>query len=267
VTVSKLPDALPGEAKAEQSSGPAITDIRRKANLAAGFGLSLPLLVGALGVGLAARDRRRGLNFFTSTWTPLLLATNGIRVNAIGTHNLTAQRPAVFLYNHRNQVDPFVAGVLVRDNWIAIAKKELTRDPIFGTLLKLNDAVFLDRDDTAAAVESLRQVEERMKRGLSILIAPEGTAHDTTTVGPFKKGAFRIAMATGVPIVPIVIRNAETISPRKKLRVTPGTVDAAVLPPIPVGGWTHETLPDRIAEVRQLYLDTLADWPEDVPAA
>jgi putative phosphoserine phosphatase/1-acylglycerol-3-phosphate O-acyltransferase len=264
VTVSKLPEALPEEP--ETSSSPDITDFRRKANLVAGFGLSLPVLAGALGVGLVTGSRRRGLNFFSSTWTPLLLATNGIRINAVGQQNLTVQRPAVFVYNHRNQVDPFVAGALVRDNWIAIAKKELTRDPIFGTLLKLNDAVFLDRDDTAAAVESLRQVEERMKRGLSILIAPEGTAHETTTVGPFKKGAFRIAMATGVPIVPIVIRNADIISPRKKLKVTPGTVEAAVLPPIPVDGWTRENLPDRIAEVRQLYIDTLADWPGDVPA-
>ena len=41
----------------------------------------------------------------------------------------------------------------------------------------------------------------------------------------------------------------------------PGTVDVAVFPPIPVQDWTVETLPDRIAEVRQLYLDTLADWP------
>lgn len=264
MTISRLPEALPAEP--ENSRDPGITDLRRKVNLAAGFGSALPLAAGALGVGLATRSRRRGLNFFTSTWTPLLLATNGIRVNAVGVQNLTVQRPAVFLYNHRNQVDPFVAGLLVRDNWIAIAKKELMRDPIFGTILKLNDAVFLDRDDTTAAVESLRQVEERMNRGLSILIAPEGTAHETATVGPFKKGAFRIAMATGVPIVPIVIRNADIISPRKKLKVTPGTVEAAVLPPIPVDGWTRENLADHIAGVRQLYLDTLAEWPTEIPA-
>lgn len=267
MTVSKLPEALDGEPESENSGDPRVATVRGQVNLVAGFGLALPVAAGALGLGLATRSRRRGLNFFRSTWPRLLLSTNGIRINAIGTQNLTAQRPAVFLYNHRNGVDPFIAAALLRDNWIKIAKKELESDPIVGTLLKFNDGVFLDRDDPAAAVETLRQVEERAKEGQSILIAPEGTSLATTGVGPFKKGAFRIAMAAGIPIVPIVIRNAETIASRdKSLEITPGTVDVAVLPPIPVDGWTLESLPDHIAEVRQLYLDTLADWPKDIPA-
>jgi putative phosphoserine phosphatase / 1-acylglycerol-3-phosphate O-acyltransferase len=64
--------------------------------------------------------------------------------------------------------------------------------------------------------------------------------------------------------VPIVIRNAEAVASRDSLKITPGTVDVAVLPPVPVDDWTLETLPDHIAEVRQLYLDALADWPAAV---
>ena len=94
-------------------------------------------------------------------------------------------------------------------------------------------------------------------------MAPEGTRLDTTSVGPFKKGAFRIAMTVGIPIVPIVIRNAEIVAARNSMTMNPGTVDVAVFPPISVKDWTLETLPDRIAEVRQLYVDTLADWPVD----
>ena len=132
-----------------------------------------------------------------------------------------------------------------------------------GTLGKVLDSVFIDRDNPAAAVESLHQVEERARQGLSIMIAPEGTRLDTTSVGPFKKGPFRIAMAAGIPIVPIVIRNAEIIAARNSTTMNPGTVDVAVFPPIPVSDWTVDTLADRIAEVRQLYVDTLADWPVD----
>jgi 1-acyl-sn-glycerol-3-phosphate acyltransferase len=241
-----------------------IVRIRRQINLVAGFASALPLVAGAAGVGVLTLNRRRGLNFFRSTWPQVVLATNGIRTNVVGTQNLTAQRPAVFLYNHRNGVDPVIAAALLRENWIKIAKKEMQRDPIMGPLLKLNDCVFIDRDDTASAVESLRVVEERAQEGQSILIAPEGTSHDTTEVGPFKKGAFRIAMAAGIPIVPIVIRNAEAVASRDSLKITPGTVDVAVLPPIPVDDWTLETLPDHIAGVRQLYLDALADWPATV---
>jgi putative phosphoserine phosphatase/1-acylglycerol-3-phosphate O-acyltransferase len=170
----------------------------------------------------------------------------------------------VFIFNHRNQADPIITGALVRDNWVGVGKKELASDPVMGTLGKLLDTVFIDRDDPTAAVESLHQAEERAKKGLSIVIAPEGTRLDTTTVGPFKKGAFRMAMAVGIPIVPIVIRNAEVVAARNSSTMNPGTVDIAVFPPISVDDWTLDTLPDRIAEVRQLYLDTLADWPVDV---
>jgi putative phosphoserine phosphatase / 1-acylglycerol-3-phosphate O-acyltransferase len=123
--------------------------------------------------------------------------------------------------------------------------------------------VFIDRDDPVAAVETMHTVEERAKNGLSIVIAPEGTRVDPTEVGPFKKGPFRIAMAVGIPIVPIVIRNAEIVASRNSTVINPGTVDVAVFPPISVHDWTVETLPEHIAEVRQLYLDTLANWPVD----
>lgn len=237
--------------------------LRRQIRTLAGFGSMFPVAAGAVGLGLLTRNRRRGVNFFTSNFSSLLLATCGVHLNVIGRDNLTAQRPAVFIFNHRNQVDPIISGALVKDNWVGVGKKELERDPIMGTLGKLLDGVFIDRDDPNSAVETLHTVEERARNGLSIVIAPEGTRLDTTEVGPFKKGPFRIAMAVGIPIVPIVIRNAEIIASRNSTTLNPGTVDVAVFPPIPVEDWTLDTLPDRIAEIRQLYLDTLADWPVD----
>jgi putative phosphoserine phosphatase/1-acylglycerol-3-phosphate O-acyltransferase len=237
--------------------------LRRQIRTLAGFSSMFPVAAGAVGLGVLTGSRRRGVNFFTSNFSQLLLATAGVHLNVIGKENLTAQRPAVFIFNHRNQVDPIISGALVRDNWVGVGKKELQKDPIMGTLGKLLDGVFIDRDDAASAVETLHTVEERAKNGLSIVIAPEGTRLDTTEVGPFKKGPFRIAMAAGIPIVPIVIRNAEIVASRNSTTINPGTVDVAVFPPIPITDWTLDTLPDRIAEVRQLYLDTLADWPVD----
>ncbi|MEY8015397.1 HAD-IB family hydrolase [Mycobacterium servetii] len=243
------------------SRGP--VGLRRQLRTLAGFGSLFPIATGAVGIGMLTRSRRRGVNFFTSTFSQVLLATTGVQMNVIGQENLTAQRPAVFIFNHRNQVDPVMVGALVRDNWTAVGKKELAKDPIMGTIGKAMDAAFIDRDDPSAAVESLHQIEELARKGLSVVIAPEGTRMDTTEVGPFKKGAFRIAMAVGIPIVPIVIRNAEIVAARNSTTINPGTVDVAVFPPIPVDDWTVETLPERIAEVRRLYLDTLADWPTD----
>jgi putative phosphoserine phosphatase/1-acylglycerol-3-phosphate O-acyltransferase len=241
------------------SRGP--VGLRRQLRTLAGFGSMFPVAAGAVGLGVLTRNRRRGVNFFTSNFSQLSLAIAGVQLNVIGEENLTAQRPAVFIFNHRNQVDPVITAALVRDNWVGVGKKELQKDPVMGTLGRLLDGVFIDRDDQAAAVEMLHEVEDRARKGLSIMIAPEGTRVDTTEVGPFKKGPFRIAMAAGIPIVPIVIRNAELVAARNSTVINPGTVDVAVFPPISVQDWTLDTLPERIAEVRQLYLDTLANWP------
>ena len=216
---------------------------RRQIRTLAGFGTMFPVAAGALGVGVLTGSRRRGVNFFTSNFSQLLLATSGVHLNVIGKENLTAQRPAVFIFNHRNQVDPVITGALVRDNWVGVGKKELQSDPIMGTIGKLVDTAFIDRDNPVAAVETLHTVEERAKKGLSIVIAPEGTRIDTTEVGPFKKGPFRMAMAAGIPIVPVVIRNAEIVASRNSTTINPGTVDVAVFPPIPVDDWTLDTLP------------------------
>ncbi len=229
----------------------------------AGVASMVPIAAGAVGIGLLAQSKRRGVNFFTTNFGQTLLAATGVNVNVIGEENLTAQRPAVFIFNHRNQVDPMVAGYLVRDNFTSVGKKELESNPIVGTLGKIMDAAFIDRGDSKAAIEGLQKVEELARKGLSILIAPEGTRLDTTEVGPFKKGPFRIAMSAGIPIVPIVIRNAEVIAARDSTTFNPGTVDVVVYPPIPVSDWTHDNLPERIAEVRQIYLNTLTNWPRD----
>ncbi|KAA0083324.1 HAD-IB family hydrolase [Mycolicibacterium sp. P9-64] len=229
----------------------------------AGIASMVPVAAGALGVGLLTGSKRSGVNFFTSQWSRLLMTTIGIDTNVLGAKNLTAQRPAVFIFNHRNQADPLIAGKLVSDNFTSVGKKELEKDPIMGTIGKVMDTAFIDRDDPKAAVESLRKIEELARKGLSVLIAPEGTRLDTTEVGPFKKGPFRIAMSAGIPIVPIVIRNAEVIAERNSSTFNPGTVDVAVFPPIPIDDWTTENLEERIAEVRQLYLDTLKSWPHD----
>ena len=155
----------------------------------ASAGSMVPVAAGAIGWGLLTRNRRRGINFFSSNWGPLLLAASGVHVNVLGRENLTAQRPAVFLFNHRNNFDPVITSALVRENFTGVGKKELESDPLVGTLGRLMDAVFIDRDDAKSAVEELHKVEDLARKGISVVIAPEGTRLDTTEVGPVQEGA------------------------------------------------------------------------------
>ena len=220
-----------------------------------------PVAAGAVSLGLLTRNKRIGVNFLTRYWPEAVLALNGVKLNVTGEENLTAQRPAVFLFNHRNNFDVFVVAALVKDNWTGIAKKELESNPLAGPLGKLLDAAFIDRADSASAVAALKPIEEAARKGLSIVIAPEGTRMDTQSVGPFKKGAFRIAMATGLPIVPIVIRNSESVAGRNSATLHPGTVDVEVMPPVSTADWTLEDLSERIEQIRACYVARLAEWP------
>jgi putative phosphoserine phosphatase/1-acylglycerol-3-phosphate O-acyltransferase len=221
----------------------------------------VPLTGAGIGVALLARRKRAGLNFIVPRWLDVLFAINEVKLNVTGGENLWAARPAVFLFNHRNNFDSAITARLVEKDFTGIAKKELENTLIFGTFGKLADVAFVDRSNSAAAVDALKPLQDLAKKGLSVIVAPEGTRLETTSVGPFKKGAFRIAMAAGLPIVPVVIRNAESIADRDATEMHPGTVDVTVLPPIFTDDWELHTLGHRIEEVRQLYIDTLANWP------
>jgi putative phosphoserine phosphatase/1-acylglycerol-3-phosphate O-acyltransferase len=226
-------------------------------------GLSTVVPVGALslGAGLLNRDKRMAIDLTLTHSIDLLLALSGVEISVVGEENLFAHRPAVFIWNHRNNFDPLIVAKLLRGGFTGVGKKELGRDPLFGTVGRLCDMVFIDRDDTGKAVQSLGAATKLAARGISVLVAPEGTRSETGELGEFKKGAFRIAMAAGIPVVPVVVRNATVLGSRDASFMRPGKVDVVVLPPVDVSGWEVRSLPERIAEVRQLFVDTLDDWP------
>jgi putative phosphoserine phosphatase/1-acylglycerol-3-phosphate O-acyltransferase len=226
-----------------------------------GTGAGIPIIGLGVGIGLAKRDKRAGINFVFERWLDVMFAANNVRTNVVGEENAWAQRPAVFLVNHRTTFDGIVAMRIVRKDFTAVAKAEIGESRVSGALGRFMDIAFVDRSDTAAAVAALEPIEELARKGLSVLIAPEGTRRQERELGPFKKGAFRIAMAADLPIVPIVVRNAEVIGGHNAYALHPGTVDVAVLEPISVKDWKVEELGERVEEVRQLYVDTLASWP------
>ena len=92
-------------------------------------------------------------------------------------------------------------------------------------------------------------------------MAPEGTRSATPRLGRFKKGAFHVAMQAGVPIVPVVIRNAGELMPSHGVLISSGTLDVAVLPPVPTKDWNRDDIDREVERVRDMYLETLAHWP------
>lgn len=242
---------------------PPSTSVLDVGRSAAAMGLFAGSVAAATGLAILNRSRSLGANIAASTGSDLALAAAGVRLHVVGEENIWAERPAVFLFNHQSQLDVFVLAALLRKDFTGVAKKSLEKDPFFGPIGYLADVAYIDRSNTAAARKGLEPAVEALRNGKSIAIAPEGTRSPTPRLLPFKKGPFHMAVQAGVPVVPIVMRNCGEIMASHSMIIHPGTVDVAVLPPVPTDDWTKDNFDAKVAEVRQMYLDTLGDWPEE----
>jgi putative phosphoserine phosphatase/1-acylglycerol-3-phosphate O-acyltransferase len=220
-----------------------------------------------VGAGLLNRSRRVAANVAAGVGSDIALALAGVELEVIGEEHLWSHRPAVFVFNHQSSLDTLVLGSLLRRDFTGIAKKEAARDPRFAPIGALLDVVYIDRANSAAAREAMRPVVERLRNGTSLAIAPEGTRTPTPRLRPFKKGAFHVAMQAGVPIVPVVLRNAGQLMWRGEAVVHPGKLQVAVLAPIATDAWSVEDLNDRVAQVRARFEETLQRWPGEAPNA
>src|SRR6266516_637450 len=233
------------------------TDIARTA---AGLAGMLGGFTAGAVLGATTGSRREAVDLGTTLAGELGSVLAGVRLDVRGAEHLAA-RPAVFIFNHQSQLDVLILAKLLRGGFTGVAKKELAHSPGFGLMFRLADVAFVDRHDTAQARKALEPAVQKLRDGISLVIAPEGTRSATPALGPFKKGAFHVAMQAEAPIVPIVIRNSGELMWRGAATIHSGTVQIAVLPPVPTTGWVPEDIDKHVDEVRGQYLATLANWP------
>jgi putative phosphoserine phosphatase/1-acylglycerol-3-phosphate O-acyltransferase len=223
-------------------------------------GMGAAAFVGA-GVGLVNRSRRIASNLTAGAGSELALGLAGVRLEVTGEEHLWSHRPAVFIFNHQSALDTVVLGSLLRRDFTGVAKKEAAHDPRFAPIGALLNVVYIDRANSGHAREAMQPAVDRLRGGDSIAIAPEGTRTPTPRLRPFKKGAFHVAMQAGVPLVPIVMRNAGQLMWRGESVVHPGTLQVAVLTPIPTTRWRVEALDEHVRDVRERFQATLEHWP------
>ena len=216
-----------------------------------------PALLFGVTAGVLNRSKREAVNVMGSLWGDLATSAAGIDLRVDGEENLWSRRPAVFIFNHQSGLEVVLLLKLLRRDLTGIAKAELKRNPVFGPLFSAAGVAFVDRSNTAKAVEALGPALEALKQGRSLIIAPEGTRSTTPTLGAFKKGAFRLAMEAGVPIVPVVFRNVLDALPKGAIVVRPAVIETVVLPPVETTEWTLKTLNDEIDKMRRRYHEVL----------
>lgn len=160
------------------------------------------------------------LNRFIAFWARTFLYAFCIPVSVTGLENIKKGQSYIFIANHQSMFDIWtIYGWLpVTFRWLM--KQELRKIPFVGTACKLLGHVFIKRGSAAAAHESLMEVERTLQDGICTVIFPEGTRTLDGQVGPFKKGAFRIAFDLGLPIIPISLSGCYEVMSRKAHFVT-----------------------------------------------
>ena len=139
-----------------------------------------------------------------------------------------------------------------------LAKKELTKLPLFGSIVRWF-CVVVDRKNAASRKESFENMKAALAEGFSVFIAPEGTRNQTDEpLQKFYEGAFRLAIETQQPLLVLTLVNPGNLNnPRKKMDLSPGLVDCYFDEPIETEGMGLEDLPEVEGRVRRLMLNHL----------
>jgi 1-acyl-sn-glycerol-3-phosphate acyltransferase len=144
-----------------------------------------------------------------SSW---FLVLSGTRVAVRGKENLETRTPAVLAVNHTSYLDALVLlAILDYRGYAFVAKREFQDNFIMKALLSGFGTQFIERFDVARSTEHAGELAEAAKRGVSLIVFPEGTLKRSTGLMAFRTGAFQAAAQAGIPVVPVSLRGIRSV--------------------------------------------------------
>lgn len=171
---------------------------------------------------------------------------------------LQKHHPAIFLSNHTSILDIFLAIWAAPVGTCGVAKKEIVYYPFFGQLYWISGHLRLDRGKHRGAVAALDETGELVqRRRLGVWMWPEGTRSPDGRLLPLKRGFAHLAMATRLPIVPVVVSGAHQGWEKHSLSIKPVRLDVQVLEPMATDDWTPQNLDEQVARVEQIFNNAL----------
>ena len=201
----------------------------------------------------------RALERLIKAGSRAVLFAAGVRIRVEGRERVVPGRSYVMVMNHVNFFDPLVVQAVFPGPIRGAEEESHFRGPVYGAVLRRIGQFPIDRKDPARAVESLKRaaVWLRDKPEYSFGILPEGTRTLDGRLGPFKRGAFVLALDAGLDILPVVQKGAFAIARKGSLNIRPGRLTVTIASPVPVAGYSKETVVDLIDRVRGVFLDML----------
>jgi len=201
--------------------------------------------------------RQNAANIIAVIWAKLCCAIVPLNVIIKGKKNYTRNQSYVVVANHQSMADiPVIHGHLgLNIKWIM--KKELGKIPVFGAACHHLGCIYVDRKNHVSAIQSIEKAKKNLSKNACVLFFAEGTRSRDGKVMPFKKGAFKFACETNLPILPLTIKNSFHVLPSDSLDLTPGTIEIIVHRPVHILDHHMEHLDEKIEHIRQMIANAL----------
>ncbi len=179
-----------------------------------------------------SEDKASFVNKYTQRFTRFLFYLTGSKLDIKGLDNIPAEGPVLFVCNHQSHLDSAIVHGFIPKSMAFISIVEVLKFPILRNWMKHLDCVFMDRGNIRQSLACINQGIDILKGGRSMVLFPEGKLGDGITIGEFKRGSIRLATKSGVPIIPITIKNSGLVMNKNATKIKPANVECIISSPV-----------------------------------
>jgi 1-acyl-sn-glycerol-3-phosphate acyltransferase len=208
------------------------------------------LAIPVIAAGLLGRTGNLAFSI-TKIWAYIMLAASFVRTEIKNKARIVKGQSYVIISNHQSLYDilALVTRLGIQFRWFI--KKEILKVPVFGYGLYAARNIYLDRTDTAKAIESINKGMDRLPRGASVMVFAEGTRSEDGKIQEFKKGGFMTAIMRRIPVLPVTINGSRRIAAKGSFVVKPGKIQVVVGNPIDTSNYTAATVQELMDKTRR----------------
>ncbi|MFI5090326.1 MAG: lysophospholipid acyltransferase family protein [Terriglobales bacterium] len=219
------------------------------------------LLVEPVSLAAALLDKSgRAQHRMVAFWAGVLLRLYGMPVTVTGLERLDLSRPRIYAANHLSALDIPVLYRYLPFQFRIIAHRLVFRVPLVGWHLSAAGQLMIDPESVALSRRALREAVQTLRRGLPLVVFPEGERSPTGKMQPFRRGTFYVAVEAQVDIVPVAILGTYQAFPRGSSHLRPGPLQLIIGDAIPVAGYRKRDLA-ALAERTQAAVAELCGAP------